>query len=827
MPATKFTITGAGAQAAGSSQVITITADDVGYVGDHSITFSGAADPPFVGITGHPTTANKVATPIDFGSPCVLTFVLGVATSSTVLLKAETIDIACTDGSIVAAGADRLHVVVTAAAAFYFDWSASGAAQVAGVGFTFPVINAVDPWGNIDLTYNFPAGKAITFSAIGNAPIGTVPTVTDDTGAAVNFGTPTTIDFNNGVAVTGANQLKVKYYLAGLAQVAALTDGSVVSVSNETAGFLTPKTVNVVAAALDNFAVVLATGQRSTVAFTGVNTITARDVYQNAKLTFDASLDNVTITTNAAGAYVAGVITGLSGVNKLSGAGDFVNGVASLSASLIYTGVGGNAAANNNFIATSAGGKTGNSNTFGITSKFTITGGAAQVAGAVNTITITADSTSYTGDHDLTFSGAAVAPFGTGPTTKDKNAVGRAFGTSCTLTFVAGVVTSDMVLTKVEVATVATTDGVIVAAGADRLSVTVTAGVATFFDYNTDNGPTVVAGVQFQILTINAEDGLGNIDLTYNFPGGKNITFQSIGNSPSGAIPTVTDRLAAVVNFGTATSLVFNNGVAVADGIQLKVKFYLAALAQRLTFSDGLISSALNESPPFLNPKLVDVLAAALDHFVFVLGVSQEYTVPFIGTNTLTALDVYQNVKLTFNAAADNVTIAPQAPLVGAVTGLSGVNKLTAAGDFVLGVCTNLTGTMIYTGTGDGTFLATSVSAKTGLSNAVGFNLSSQGNPILIDSAMALSYQNGGSAPNHFQIYPRVIKWNNPGAAGHKVIITDINGKVLFTHTAQAQYKGCYVVLNRNSGGGGSGVRWKDFIVTQIDSGELFIWYTT
>lgn len=833
MPATKFTITGAGAQVAGASQVITITADDVGYTGDHSITFSGAADPPFVGITGHPTTANKVATPIDFGSPCVLTFTLGVATSSTVLLKAETIDIACTDGSLVAAGADRLNVVVTAAAAFYFDWSASGASQVAGVGFTFPVINAVDPWGNIDLTYHFPAGKAITFSGIGTAPDTTVPTVTDDAGAAVNFGTPTTIDFTNGVAITGVNQLQVTYYLAGLAQVAALTDGAVVSVSNETAGFLTPKTVNVVAAVLNDFAVVLATGQRSTVAFTGVNTITARDVYQNPKLTFNAAADNVTITTNAAGAYVAGVITGLGSGNNaiLDQAGDFSNGVANLTGAMIYTGLGGDAAANNNFIATAASAPTGNSNTFGITSKFTITGGAAQVAGAVNAITITADSTSYTGVHALTFSGANTAKFSAAPTTKNNAAANVPFGTSCNLTFALGVATSDMVLKKVEAATVATTDGAIVAAGADRLAVTVTADVAYFIDWNDDIvAATVVAGVQFQILNIEVMDQFGNRDLTYNFPGGTNLTFSFVGAAPSGQLPTVTDRVGTVIDFGTATSVAFNNGLAVADGTQLKVKYYLVGTNQLAQISDGALGSALNETPPFLTPKATAVTAAALDHFVFVLGASQQYGVPFIGTNTLTAQDAFNNPEILFDASADNVQIAATAPpLVGVVSGLGSLanDTLDQAGDFVLGVAT-FTGLIVFTGVGDGTFTATSlVTAKTGVSNAVGFNLSSQGNPIWIDTVMALSYQNSGSAPNNLQIYPRAIKWDNPGAAGHAVVITDINGQVLFTHTAQAQYKGCYVILNRNSGGGGRSVRWKDFIVPQIDSGDLYIWYTT
>jgi len=830
MPATKFTITGAGAQVAGSSQVITITADDAGYVGDHAITFSGAADPPFVGITGHPTTADKNATPVDFGAPCTLTFVAGVATSSTVLLKAETIDIACTDGSISAAGADRLNVVVSAGTAQYFDWNTSGASQIAGAVFQILTINAVDAWGNIDPTYHFPAGKNLTFSGIGLAPDTTAPTVSDNTATAKAFGVATAINFTNGVAVSDATQLDVLLYLAGLAQVIAFTDGTVTSLTNETAGFLVPKAVDVAAAVIDHFAFALADGQRSTVAFISTNTLTAQDQYDNPKLTFDASADNVQITPN--GAYVAGIITGLgSGSNDtLDQAGDFVNGVANLFGSLIYTGAGGNAAAGNFFTATSAvSAKTGNSNLLGITSKFVITGGAAEVAGVVNPITITADSTSYIGDHGLIFSGAAVPPLTAGPSTKDKNNIARSFGLNCTVTFVAGVATSDMVLTKAETVDIACTDGVIVAAGADRLNVVVTAGTIAVFDYNTDNGPTVVAGVQFQILEIRAIDAYGNIDLTYDFPGGKNITFSGVAPAPDTTDPTVTDRLAAVIPFGTATSLVFNTGQALADGTQLKTKLYLAALNQIIQFTDGVKTSALAEGGGFMAPKAVDVLAAALDHFVFVLGSSQVYTLPFTGINTLTAQDQFDNPIILFDASADNVVISPDPPLVGVVSGLgSGSNDtLDQAGDFVLGVAT-LTGLMIFTGTGDGTFTATStLTAKTGTSNAVGFNLGSQGNPILIDSIMALSWQNGGSAPNNLQIYPRVIKWDNPSAGGHELIITDINGQVLFTHTAQAQFKGCYVRLNRGGGGGGVGVRWKDFIVTKIDSGELFIWYTT
>ncbi|WP_164969683.1 hypothetical protein, partial [Aquirufa rosea] len=67
--------------------------------------------------------------------------------------------------------------------------------------------------------------------------------------------------------------------------------------------------------------------------FTGTNTLTAQDAYGNTVPSFDASANNVTVTTS-----LTGSISGLSGTNKLTGAGDFVSGVANLSTKLIYTG---------------------------------------------------------------------------------------------------------------------------------------------------------------------------------------------------------------------------------------------------------------------------------------------------------------------------------------------------------------------------------------------------------------------------------------------------------------------------------------------------------
>jgi hypothetical protein len=82
--------------------------------------------------------------------------------------------------------------------------------------------------------------------------------------------------------------------------------------------------------------------------------LTPRDQFNNTVTTFDASLDNVTVTVAP-----SGTVSGLgSGVNAiLDQIGDFVNGVANLTGTLKYT----RSAAETSvtFTATSAGGKTG------------------------------------------------------------------------------------------------------------------------------------------------------------------------------------------------------------------------------------------------------------------------------------------------------------------------------------------------------------------------------------------------------------------------------------------------------------------------------------
>src|SRR5439155_1651086 len=125
--ARELVITGAGTETAGTGQNLTITEKDASnntvttYTGDKSLTFSGAASS--TNPVTAPTVKDKTGAAIAFGSATTIAFTSGVATVSAgnngmmTLYKAETVDIAVTDGTLSAGGADRLHVVVPAAAA--------------------------------------------------------------------------------------------------------------------------------------------------------------------------------------------------------------------------------------------------------------------------------------------------------------------------------------------------------------------------------------------------------------------------------------------------------------------------------------------------------------------------------------------------------------------------------------------------------------------------------------------------------------------------------------------------------------------------------------
>ena len=147
--ASRLVVTGSASQTAGAAQALTITAADpygntaTAYTGAKNLTFSGANSS--TNPVTAPTVTNNAAAAISFGSTTAITFTSGVATSggSMKLYRVEAATVAVTDGTIGAAGSDRLSVTVSSAAASRLVVTGS-ASQTAGAAQAL-TITAADP----------------------------------------------------------------------------------------------------------------------------------------------------------------------------------------------------------------------------------------------------------------------------------------------------------------------------------------------------------------------------------------------------------------------------------------------------------------------------------------------------------------------------------------------------------------------------------------------------------------------------------------------------------------------------------------------------------
>jgi hypothetical protein len=471
---------------------------------------------------------------------------------------------------------------------------------------------------------------------------------------------------------------KYKDTLAGSPQITA-SSGTLTSASQT-------ETVN--AAAFSRFALALASPQVDGVAFTGTSTLTVQDAFGNTVTTFNASSDNVTITTT-----LSGTVSGLSGGTKLTSAADFTNGVATLTG-LTYTGTIGTGT----FTATSVSGKTGTSGSVtvgvGALHHFALSLASPQVDGVAftGTSTLTAQDV---GNNTITGFNASTSNV-TLTTTLGGTIAGLSGGNKLTAAgdFANGV---------------ATLSG---------LTYTGTIGTGTFTA--TSNGKTGTSG--------NVTIGIGALDhFAFSlaspqtdgvaFTGTNTLTAQDVGNNTitgfnaSASNVTLTTALSGTISGLSGGSKLtaagdFTSGVATLPG-----------LTYTGTTGTGTFTATSGTKTGTSNSVTINV--GALDHFAFSLATPQTDGVAFTGTDTLTAKDVGNNTITTFSAATSNVTLTTT--LGGTISGLSGGSKLTAAGDFTNGVAT-LTG-LTYTGTiGTGTFTATSAT-KAGTSNSVTINV--------------------------------------------------------------------------------------------------------
>ncbi|MGD0020625.1 MAG: hypothetical protein ABSD62_15400, partial [Candidatus Limnocylindrales bacterium] len=472
-----YRLTGTGQPVVGVGYTVTVTLVDQyqnvsSTAGTKSMTFN-TTPTLSAGADSSVATINSVAQDVAAN----VTLTAGAGSVTLVAHKAESSKvITVTDGTLTSAGTGgtTLTVSPTAGADSAYRITAASGTPTAGASDAL-TIKLVDQYQNVS---SYSGDKTLTFSGLGNAPAGNVPTVTSKAGTAVNLGTSEAITLASGTSSAGGSL--VAYKKEGPVTLAA-TDGTLSTATTGGAGV----SLTVSATSMNKFVLSLASPQVNGSAFTSGNTLTAEDQYGNT-VSFDASANNVTIGANSP---LTGAVSGLSGGNQLTSAGDFSSGVANLASLLTYTGNAGSGT----FTASSATGSyTGSSGSVtisaGTATRLVITGNGSQTAGASQNLTITAEDASgntdptYTGSKSLTFSGANSSgnPV-TAPTVKNSSGTAIAFGSTTAITFSSGVATVSsgnngvMTLYQAESATVSVTDSSISSSGSDRLAVTVSA----------------------------------------------------------------------------------------------------------------------------------------------------------------------------------------------------------------------------------------------------------------------------------------------------------------------------------------------------------------
>ncbi|MDX6624394.1 MAG: hypothetical protein QOE75_2326 [Solirubrobacterales bacterium] len=330
--ATTFTIAASTTTPAANASVnLTITAKDssdntvTSYTGSKSLVFSGASASP----SGtKPTVANSSGTATSFGSATTITFTNGVAAVSSSknglmkLYRSGLTEIEADQGSI--STPDPLAVTVSPGAASKFALAAATTTPTAGASDDL-TITAQDVYANTATAYT--GQKSVVFSGASASPGGNAPTVADEDGDEIAFGTATEIGFTNGVAAGGGGTNgTMKLYKSGSASIQA-TQGSLTN--------STKLAITVAAAPAAKFVLTASATSIAATASTNLTT-TAQDVYANTATAYAGSKS---ITFSGASASPTGTSpTVVSSGGTVTSFGTptaltFSNGVAAVSSS--------------------------------------------------------------------------------------------------------------------------------------------------------------------------------------------------------------------------------------------------------------------------------------------------------------------------------------------------------------------------------------------------------------------------------------------------------------------------------------------------------------
>ena len=513
-------------------------------------------------------------------------------------------------------------------------------------------ITAQDTSGNTATGYT--GLKTLSFSGANASPDGNQPTVSNNTGNERNFSnTPNTeINFSNGIAAVSGNTNGLLRLRKVESASIAVTDGTI---STPVGGSLA---VTVTPGGLGRFSVVMTSPQTNGIAFTGVNTITAVDSFGNTATSFSAASNTVTVTTPALGGTITGLGSGLT--NVLNQAGDFVAGVANVSAKLKYTG----ATGSSTIKATSASGKEGTSASpvtinVGAATRLVISGSGSQVAGLPQSLTITArDSSgntviSYGGAKNLVFSGSGSSPNpATSPTVTSSGGSAVPFGISTSINFSSGLAQVSgsnngvMRLYRAGKDTIAVSDGSIGSGGADRLIVTVSAdALAKFTFVLTSPQQSGVAFTGTNLLT--AQDSYGNTKTDFN------AATDNVTVNPSGLAGSVTGLGSGANVLNQASD--FTSGIANLTG---KMKFTGAT-------GSGLFTAASASSKVGTSGS-VQIVAGGATRLVIRTNTGDSVTTLTAGgtTNlTIRAMDASGNVVTTYTGTKSLTFSGPDSSL--------------------------------------------------------------------------------------------------------------------------------------------------------------------
>ncbi len=570
---------------AGAADNLTITAKDSNnntvstFAGSHNVTFAGASA---IG-SYNPTVSNSGGTAVNFGSATAIGFTNGVATVSGAsngvmrLYRAETANITVSEGGSYTSNA----VAVTVSPLGISTLSLAAASSTPSAGAADDLtITAHDTYGNTATAYT--GSHNVTFA--GASAIGSYnPTVSNSGGTAVNFGSATAIGFTNGVAtVSGASNGVMRLYRAETANITVSEGGSYTS--------------NAVAVTVSSGAPISFTvpnpGTRTAGTAFNLTLTASNDAYGNAPTSY-AGTQCLTFSGPAASPNGTAPLYPVQGSCAAGQSAVTFNAAGSATVNITLY----DATASTTLTATDAVyGTTGTSGAFAVDGlasmgSFVLTAATTTpIAGQADNVTITAGDvygnllTSYTGNHNLTFTGAS--PITTyQPTVTNRFGTAIAFGTAESITFTNGTATAVMRLYRAQTAHVVVSDGTF----DNGSGLQVTVGAAAMDGLSLAAEKAVVRPGAADNLTVRATDPYGNTAPDYP-DGSHSVTFS--GASMSGSThPTVTNNSGTPINFGNAVTLDFTNGVASVSGSSNGLMRLYAVERANITVSDGTHTS--------------------------------------------------------------------------------------------------------------------------------------------------------------------------------------------------------------------------------------------